>query len=210
MAEIASHSKGPLDRAQRFDQDRHLPHIKQKLEILLSDASHSLASIPEAEWNTVADLLADNTKTIYITGGRFSTAVATILALNLQLLRANVILLDDLAQGDMGRLLDMNHRSVFFVFDFYRYQRSVIRAAQTARQHGATIILMTDGEGSPIKTDATHVLPVATTSFLPLNGLSTAVTVVELLLGDIYKRLGDNARKHLTEWELLTGDEKIQ
>ncbi|WP_164514771.1 MurR/RpiR family transcriptional regulator [Bifidobacterium goeldii] len=212
LAEIAADSKGPLDRARNFDGDEHTPRVQEQLEILLSKASHDLSRIPLAEWDNVASLLADSSKTIYVAGGRFSTAVARILALNLQLLRPNVILLDDLDQRDKGCLLDMNRKSVFFVFDFYRYQKSVIRAAHVAKQKGATIILMSninEGDISPIKKDASVVLPVSTTSFLPLNGLSTAVTVIEILLGEVYTKIGPKASTHLAEWELLTGDETL-
>lgn len=209
LNEIAVESKGPLDRARNFAGDEHTPHVQEQLEILLSRASHDLSRIPIAEWDSVSTLLADSSKTIYVAGGRFSAAVARILALNLQLLRPNVIFLDDLTQRDKGSLLDMNRKSVFVVFDFYRYQKTMIRAAHVAKQKGATIILMSDGDVSPIKKDATIVLPVSTTSFLPLNGLSTATTVIEILLDDVYTKIGAKASTRLAEWELLAGDETL-
>ena len=148
-------------------------------------------------------------RTIYVAGGRFSTAVARILALNLQLLRPNVMLLDDLDQKDKGCLLDMNRRSVFMVFDFARYQKNIIRAAHVAKQKGATIVLISDGELSPIKTDASIVLPISTDSFLPLSGMATATAIIEILLSDVYAQIGSSANEHLTEWELLTGGETV-
>lgn len=210
LAEIAAQSKGPLDRVRRLGSESHIPQIQEKIEILLANATHDLAAVPAAEWDGLSQLLADSSKSIYVAGGRFSTAVARILALNLQLLRPHVILLDDLSQRDKSILLDMNRRSVFVVFDFYRYEKSIIRAAHVAKQKGATIILVSDENISPIKKDASMILPVSTTSFLPMSGLSAATAIIEILLGDVYDKIGDSAKRHLTDWELLTGDETLQ
>ncbi|MCI1659552.1 MurR/RpiR family transcriptional regulator [Bifidobacterium psychraerophilum] len=210
LSELAQQSKGPLDRARQLKVDGDLPRVREKMEILLSTATRNLAAIPDTEWDSLATMLADTGKNIFVAGGRFSTAVARILALNLQLLRPGVILLDDLDQRDKGILLDMNRKSVLVVFDFYRYQKSVIKAAHVARQKGATIVLISDGDISPISADASIVLPVSTTSFLPMSGLSTATTIIEILLGDVYAKIGKDASTHLAQWELFTGDETLQ
>lgn len=203
LDEIASQSKGPLNRARTLPTETHTPRIQQKLDILFSEINHDLATIPEEDWQGFSDLLADTRKTVYIAGGRFSTAVARTLALNLQLLRPNVILLDDLGQRDKGCVLDMNRRSVFVVFDFYRYQKTAIRAANIAKRRGATVVLVSDGEISPIKVDASIVIPVSTKSFLPLIGLSSTTVMIELLLGDVYSKIKETAQEHLAEWEVL-------
>lgn len=85
--------------------------------------THTHTHPPSTRTPSTQKRFADKKRTIYVAGGRFSTAVARILALNLQLLRPNVMLLDDLDQKDKGCLLDMNRRSVFMVFDFARYQK---------------------------------------------------------------------------------------
>lgn len=209
LDEIASQSKGPLNRARTLPTETHPPRIQQKLDILFSEINHDLATIPEEDWRGFSDLLADTRKTVYIAGGRFSTAVARTLALNLQLLRPNVILLDDLGQRDKGCVLDMNRRSVFVVFDFYRYQKTAIRAANIAKRRGATVVLVSDGEISPIKVDASIVIPVSTKSFLPLIGLSSTTVMIELLLGDVYSKIKETAQEHLAEWEVLNDGETL-
>lgn len=209
LDEIASQSKGPLNRARTLPAETHTPRIQQKLDILFSEINHDLATIPEEDWQGFSDLLADTRKTVYIAGGRFSTAVARTLALNLQLLRPNVILLDDLGQRDKGCVLDMNRRSVFVVFDFYRYQKTAIRAANIAKRRGATVVLVSDGEISPIKVDASIVIPVSTKSFLPLIGLSSTTVMIELLLGDVYSKIKETAQEHLAEWEVLNDGETL-
>lgn len=209
LDEIASQSKGPLNRARTLPTETHTPRIQQKLDILFSEINHDLATIPEEDWQGFSDLLADTRKTVYIAGGRFSTAVARTLALNLQLLRPNVILLDDLGQRDKGCVLDMNRRSVFVVFDFYRYQKTAIRAANIAKRRGATVVLVSDGEISPIKVDASIVIPVSTKSFLPLIGLSSTTVMIELLLGDVYSKIKETAQEHLAEWEVLNDGETL-
>lgn len=209
LDEIASQSKGPLNRARTLPTETHTPRIQQKLDILFSEINHDLATIPEEDWQGFSDLLADTRKTVYIAGGRFSTAVARTLALNLQLLRPNVILLDDLGQRDKGCVLDMNRRSVFVVFDFYRYQKTAIRAANIAKRRGATVVLVSNGEISPIKVDASIVIPVSTKSFLPLIGLSSTTVMIELLLGDVYSKIKETAQEHLAEWEVLNDGETL-
>lgn len=208
LDEIATQSKGPLDRARAFPPEIHTPQIQQKLNILFSEINHDLLAIPEEDWQGFSDLLSNTGKTIYIAGGRFSTAIARTLALNLQLLRSNVILLDDLGQRDKGCVLDMNRKSVFVVFDFYRYQKTAIRAAHIAKQRGATVVLISDGVISPIKMDASIVIPVSTKSFLPLIGLSSATVMVELLLGDVYSKIKE-PQQHLAEWEVLNDGETL-
>lgn len=209
--EITAGSKGPLGRAR----ERHgvsepgVPLFRSQIARILDAADRCGDDLPVGEWDAMIDLLADATRPVYVTGGRFSIAVAHDLALNLQLIRPRVHLLDDVEYRDQALLLDMNRKSVFVVYDFLRFQRSVIRAARIAHQQGATIILFTDGDYSPIKSDAQIIIPVSTEGISPFSGLSIPMLYTEIALDVLYGRLAGAATDQLARWEVLRTDEII-
>lgn len=210
--EITANSRGPLGRERartRPSASTINPALHGEIERILEAALLNADSIPTGEWEAMIALLADTTRPIYVTGGRFSVAVARDLALNLQLMRPRVQLLDDIEFRDQSVLLDMNRRSVFVIYDFMRYQKSVIRAAHSARENGATIVLFTDGELSPIRTDAQIVLPVSTEGFSSFSGMAVPTILTEIALGAVYEKLGESAQLQLSRWEILRSGEII-
>jgi DNA-binding MurR/RpiR family transcriptional regulator len=208
--EIAIRSSGPLGRALDLraaegEQTSLAGHISSVTENALLSAQR----IPVGEWNGLIDLLCDTSRPLSVTGGRFSMAVARDLALNLQLMRPRVQFLTDVDYADQAVLMDMTRKSVFVVYDFARYQRSLIYAAALAHRAGASVVLFTDGELSPIRSDAEIVIPVSTHGPSPFSGLAIPTLLTEVALGAVYERLGTVAEDQLARWEIVRSTEVI-
>lgn len=212
-SEIATASKGPLGRQRGTGTpppvDGSSTTLQGEIKRVYDAAVHNVNSLPTSEWDAMVSLLADTAKSIYVTGGRFSIAVARDLALNLQLMRPRVQLLDDVEFRDQSVLLDMNRRSVLVVYDFMRYQRSVIRAVHTARDSGASIILFTDGDLSPIRSIAQILIPMSTEGFSTFSGMAIPTLLTEVALGQVYQKLGASASEQLSRWEVMRTAEVI-
>lgn len=210
--EIAAASKGPLGR-QRPHPLRPISRdhwgLRDEVQRVYDAALANVDSLPHGEWEAMLDLLADTSRNVYITGGRFSISVARDLALNLQLMRPKVQLLDDVDFRDQSTLLDMNRRSIFVVYDFMRYQKSIIRAVHAARENGASVILFTDGEFSPIRSIAQILIPVSTEGFSTFSGMAIPTLLTEIALGQIYDRLGPSAAEQLSRREIMRSTEVI-
>lgn len=178
-------------------------------EWLTENALESIARLPSAEIDAAVALLADATKTVYVAGGRFTRAVAQHLTTNLEQLRPRVELLDDPFGADAARVLDMNGKYVLTAFDFRRYQLSTVRLAQTAKEHGASVLLVTDERLSPAAAYADVVLPISTAAPAPFYSLVSGTLLVELLLVPVLDTLGSTFDERLARWDALRSAEFV-
>ena len=92
------------------------------------------------------------------------------------------------------------------VFDFRRYQKDTVLMAKAAADKGATVILITDPYLSPIAEIAECVLPTVVVGPSPYDTYLPALGIVETLIAGIVERLGDKARRRMTELEEMDSE----
>lgn len=155
---------------------------------------------PDVVERTVA-LLADPARPLLLTGGRFTTAVASHLGRYLATLRAGVRVLDPEAGTRALALLDVDERSVVLAVDVRPHQHDTVRFGLDARERGATVVLLTDRSLSPLAPDADIVLVTSVLGPPPFDGTAPAVVVVDTLVAAVAARLGDAARTRLATFE---------
>ena len=209
--ELSLRSQGPLGRVQWAPEDgSNAEMLVQRATQLATDAVASLASIPPTEIDRTIDLLADSSRRLFITGGRFSAALAQHLAINLEQIRPHVGLVADPFGTDMIRVIDLAARDVYLLIDFHRYQRSTVELARHAKRRGASVILITDQRLSPAAAEADVVLPINVTAPSPFYSLSTGIMLVELLVIPVFHRLGTKGEERMGTWDAFRSRELLQ
>ena len=112
-------------------------------------------------------------------------------------------LIDFAPSGRVGALLEVSRKDVMVVFDMRRYQKDTIALAEGVRDRGATIVLITDPWLSPIADFANHVLPVDVDATSPRDSVVSCIALIEVLVAGIMNRLGEPARRRVSEFERL-------
>ena len=169
----------------------------------------SLSNIPNASYDAAISLLADQNRRILLTGGRFSYLAAYHLGTHLQELRTGVRMFNDPTGHDLGVVADLGPRDVLVLYDFHRYQRSATNLAIAAKQHGATLILITDSVECPIASRADVVLDVSSPTEHAFQSDSAAFVLGEQLLNLVLERIGEPAHTRLALWERMREEELL-
>lgn len=164
-------------------------------------ALDSLAALPPSQVQALVSLLGDPSRRVYLTGGRTSRVLATSLRVNLEQIRTKVWDINDPYGADLGQLVDIRRRDVHVLFDFARYQRSVISAAAHSHDRGAAVALITDQQLSPAAATADVVLPVSIDSPTPFGSLVASTLLTELIIPLVLEELGEKGQAHLRLWE---------
>jgi len=162
----------------------------------------SFARLPRSEFEHAVRLLAEPRRNVLVIGGRFSWMLAEYLAANLRVLRPNVRVVSPVG-ADTGTLLDIGRRDVLVAFDYHRYQHDTVRAAVTAKERGAALILFTDPYLSPLAAHADVILTSSVQSPSPFISLSPALALVEAVITALLDRLGDLPLERMARYDAL-------
>jgi DNA-binding MurR/RpiR family transcriptional regulator len=193
-AELGSPLRQYQTKAQQPDGNGLLSRNRQSFEAMLSATYDDL---PQSEFDELVRLLANPSRRIHLTGGRFSRTVAEYTVLHLRLLRSDVHLVapDVLSQG--MTVADLGPVDVVVVFDYRRYTEQSLDFAVAAAQHGATVCLMTDNWLSPAARVAKVVLPVRVESASPFDSLVAATAISETVIAAVAEVMGETGLTRL-------------
>ncbi|MEO6826555.1 MAG: MurR/RpiR family transcriptional regulator [Microbacteriaceae bacterium] len=207
-SELSQRSQGPISRVTWIPEEGSgAQQLVSRARQLALDAVSSLESIPPTEIEATIALLADTSRRLYLSGGRFSDVLARHLAGSLEQLRPRVRLVSDPFGADMIHVVDASARDVYVLIDFHRYQRSTVELGRRLRRCGATVILITDQRLSPAAADADIVLPISIAAPSPFYSLCAGVMLVELLVVPVFHRLGQKAEARMEKWDALRSAE---
>lgn len=185
-------------------------------EVIVRDATAqaertlaSFARIPDASYEAAIALLADTSRRILLTGGRFTYLAAYHLATPLQQLRPGVRMFNDPNGHDLGTVIDMARRDVLVLYDFHRYQRRAADLALSAKKRGASVLLITDSLECPSAPLADVVLNIPTATEHAFQSDAAAFLLNEQLHNLVLERIGEPAHTRLALWERMREDELL-
>lgn len=185
-------------------QDPRKEHLYRRVLLLQAESFRLMADrVVPAEFDAIADLLADPKRAIKALGGRYSRNLAQRLALQLGQVRSNVSLLDQPLGFAYDPLIDLGPRDVIVLFDYRRYQPELFHFAEGARVAGARIVLLTDVWRSPVATLADAVLTAPDDSASPFGSRVVPTAQVEALIAAVVELDRDRARERLARLEAL-------
>ncbi|MDO6588385.1 MurR/RpiR family transcriptional regulator [Salipiger sp. 1_MG-2023] len=205
MQEVDRQLGSPLIQMETPSEDAaNEEHLYRRVLLMQAESFRRMAdrAVP-AEFDKIADLLADPKLSVKTLGGRYSRNLAQRLSLQLGQVRAGVSLIDQPLGFAYDPLLDIGPRDLLVLFDYRRYQGELLRFAEGARDAGARIVLLTDLWRSPIAALAEAVLTAPETSASPFGSRVVPTAQVEALVAAVVERDRDAARKRLARIETL-------
>lgn len=151
-------------------------------------------------FNAAVDAIV-SANSVYIVGMRSSTCLASFMGLYLNLLLDNVHIIQDTAASEIyEQIIRIKPGDVFIGISYPRYSSRTAKAMRFARDAGAKVIGITDGQGSPFveladilifaKSDMVSFLDSLVAPLSMINALIVAVGVrTKENISDTFKRL---------------------
>jgi DNA-binding MurR/RpiR family transcriptional regulator len=208
--ELSSRGGGPAERFFPVAADTPAASALSAAGAIGQLAAASIRAIPQHDLDTAVELLANPTRTVYVSGGTSSGILAARLAELLSWIRPHVHLLHDPWHQDRGSLIDLRKRDVYVLFDIRRYQRDSVELAALVRDKDAALIVFTDEWLSPAARHADAVLATSSRSPSPFETLTSALMLVEALVVPISAATGARARARMRDWEALDRKDKVE
>ena len=100
-------------------------------------------------------------------------------------------------------LAEAGRDDVAVVFDFFRYRRATMTAAETFASLGTTLIAITDGPLSPLASLTEHWCQVRIPAVGPFDSSVPAVAAAEFLVAQVSRDLQKDARDRIDRTEAL-------
>ncbi|MCZ4351678.1 MurR/RpiR family transcriptional regulator [Roseovarius aestuarii] len=171
-------------------------------------AADLLRRLPEAitqqQMDSVAALLGDPARNIYLRGGRISDSIARFLSVHLHQIRPGVHHLADESELWPDAILQMRRRDVAVLFDFRRYQPSISRlAAAISQDRRAQVILITDKWQSPAARHCSHVIALPIEIGTAWDTTLGVLAVIEALIVTVSEQDWHSTESRIQDWDAL-------
>jgi len=161
-------------------------------------------TVPQQQIDSVANLLADQGREIYLRGGRISDSMARFLSMHLRQIRPGIHHLDDDMEMWPDALLQARRKDVLVLFDFRRYQPGIVRLAATAQQMcRMQTILFTDKWRSPAARHCTHVVAMPIRIGTAWDTMASVTAVLEALIVAISEQDWQRTESRMEKWDAL-------
>lgn len=175
-------SMNPISRLEKhnYSQKTKKSILDNIYELQLNNLRHTYSPDLEEKLQATAQYLKD-AKHIYTCGSRGSASISYYLGHHLNRIFGNVDTLpDDSRMVDI--LLRIQAGDVLLVSNMPRYSKAVYRAAQIAKEQGATVVSITDSVASPYYNISDILLPANCRSSDFHNSLLSAMLIAEMLI----------------------------
>ncbi|MGI9462505.1 MAG: MurR/RpiR family transcriptional regulator, partial [Aestuariivirgaceae bacterium] len=176
---------------------------------MLADASiaavrQTVASVPEAVFEAVCNLIADRRRSVFLIGGRISYTLADFLFRHLRQVRSKVYRIPDYHEDWPDYLLRIARKDVVIIFDYRRYQADLESFAEKAsRDRGGQVVLLTDKWLSPVSRHSSHILASAIDVGTPWDTSLGPLLLIEAIINRVAEEDWVTARRRIEQWDAL-------
>ncbi|WP_181885378.1 MurR/RpiR family transcriptional regulator [Trinickia dinghuensis] len=204
LTEVDARMNSPLSRLESSADEPHTEDTQQAMLGSMTLAIGKTAEMASREdFERTVSLLADQQRTVLCCGGRASEFIASWLARLLSQLRPRARHVEPSLERGSEALADLAPGDVLVVYDYRRYQESVVQFARVARELGAHVVLFTDEWRSPIASFADAVLVSFGQAASPFDTKVPVLAQTEALIAALVQRAPDEAKARLKRIEAL-------
>ena len=148
--ELRAKAKNPIAKHDTWAEAAPLEHMLNRFtDAVIDNIRLTLGQIDPAAFDQACALVTDQTRHLYIVGGRITHTLAEYLFMHMQVIRAHVTQVQSTSNSWPHSLLNAKEGDVFVIFDVRRYENNTLKLAEMAHARGARIILFTDQWRSP-------------------------------------------------------------
>lgn len=158
----------------------------------ISNIQRTANALSEDELDAVLDEIV-RADSILVVGSGLSMAPALFLTHSLKVLgfNARAALDGGLSLAVDTTLIDSN--MLLIAIDLWRYVRSTVETVYAAREHGATVVTITDSVVSPLAQAADYAFEVATDGVTHSLSTTAAISMINVLLAGLSYRVPEQS-----------------
>jgi len=176
--------------------------VAEVYKCALENMSTAAKGLNEEMLEAIAHRL-DQARNIYVCGVRTSESVARYLAFNLGRMLLNVKYVGESPTEQMDLFKHIGQEDVLIAITMSRYSRIVCASAAYCKEHGISVIALTDSYDSPLKDSSEYLLIAKSRSNTFHNSIGAYIFLCDVLLKLCSQISADRT------WANLKLDEKI-
>ena len=170
--------------------------LKENLQLEVDALVAVYEHVGQPTWKRAVERLTGSDR-IFVTGFQTLGGLASDFALRLNYLRSDVTVIDG-RDGAFAELLAGTASSPYVVlFEMRRYTRLSIQLAAACREHGIALLIICDRHCRWAHEYTQDVLPLATDSRLFWDSQAPFLSLSNLLLDEVVRRLQPGAQQRL-------------
>jgi len=170
--------------------------ISEMVEAEQYNIQTTFDQVADEDFSSVATRIV-NAETLYIVGLRKCFSLATFFHYATRVFVKRAHLVTGAAGMFREEISQINKDDVVLAIAFDPYTFETVEAVKVARAVGATIVVVTDSNVSPLARDADHAFIAANRSPSFYRSLSGALMILQTLIAAIVTELGEPAVKAL-------------
>lgn len=203
---LQSHIKNRLTSLQRMDVSRSRLGENTVSAVLSQDIDkirRTLESVNLDDFrNAVSEIIA--AKSIYVQGAMSSGLLASFAHYYLRLMFDNVTLVGAVGTSELfQRMIHVGEGDLLIAMSFPRYAASTIEACRFARDAGASIIVITDSESSPLVQYADTALYAYSDMVSIVDSLVAPMSLINALIAMVSAADRENVERTFSKLEQL-------
>ena len=200
--ELRAKAKGPIAKHETWAEAVPSEHILNRFtDAVIDNIRHTLGHIDPAAFDAACELLADQSRHLFIVGGRMTHTLAEYLFMHMQVIRPNLTHMQSTSNTWPHYLLNAKEGDVFVIFDVRRYENNTLKLAEIAHERRARLILFTDQWRSPVHQLADICLSCRIVVPSAWDSAATTMLLVETLISAVQTLNWDQTRDRMEELE---------
>ena len=208
--ELGAIAKGPIAKHETWAEAAPSEHILNRFtDAVIENIRSTLAHIEPDAFDRACALVADQTRHLYVVGGRITHTIAEYVFLHLQVIRPNLTHVQSTSSTWPHHLLNAGEGDVFVVFDVRRYENNTLKLAEMARARGARIVLFTDQWRSPVHRLAEITLSSRIIVPSAWDSATATMLLVETMISAVQNLKWETTKDRMEELEEIFDKTKL-
>jgi len=196
-----------LDYTEKYESDGDA--IREVMHNDLENVKDTLANIDDGEFNKAVNSLLKARK-IYIMGIRASAPLSEFMNFYMTLLFDDVVLIRSTCTNELfEQVMPISSEDVMIGISFPRYSARTINSMAYAKRKGATIIAITDKDGTPM-TDYADIRLLAKSSMASfVDSLAAPLSLINALLVTLGMHRKDHIKSSFEDLESMWSQYRV-
>ena len=169
----------------------------------INNILQTLNALNKPDFDEVIDAIL-GANNLYIAGARNSEPLARLFEYNLSLIFDNVKLVTPTATSEIfEQMIPIKQGDAIFVISFPRYSTMIVNAARYAKAKGATVIVLTDKDTSPLIEYADFYLTAQAGFASFMDSLVAPLSIINAIVVAITRKRELQVKNRMTELKKL-------
>ena len=202
--ELRAKVKNPIAKHDMWAETAPSEHLLNRFtDAVIDNIRLTLTQINPVEFDAASGLVADQSRHLFIVGGRITHTLAEYFYLHMQVIRPNLTHVQSTSSTWPHYLLNAKKGDIVVIFDVRRYENNILKLAEIARSRGAKLILFTDQWRSPVHHFADISLSCRIMVPSAWDSAATTMLLIETMISSVQNLNWDDTKDRIETLEVM-------